>query len=96
MKSCASVRSINTKLPKLRFYLDANVESYDGFRLSDNGGLFFYARVDKVRKIVLCYSAVFLQAGTCYFVQSYLSPEEQLVAHGNMELFSMPRFKIQP
>ena len=50
-------------------------------------GSFLYARVDKVERSVLCYSAVSIQTGTCYFVPSYLPPEEHLVAHGNMVLY---------
>ena len=87
---------IYTQLPKLRCYLDANVESRDCFGISDNGGLIFYTRIDKIQKIILCDSAVFLQTRAFYFVPFYLPPEANLVAHGNMVLFFMQRFKIQP
>ena len=48
---------------------------------------FLYARLVKVERSVLGYSAVSIQTGTCYFMSSYLPPEEQLVAHGNVVLF---------
>ena len=48
---------------------------------------FLYALVDKVERSVLCYSAVSIQTGTYYFVLFYSSPEEHLLAHGNIVLF---------